>query len=256
MSEFLMQVWWLIPACVITVSYFIFVISNRIVRAQRRRIDEHRAAQESMGSNPINRTGLTPITPSQYAQYHLTTTGTSTGGTNIGIRTPGYQPAAPDLGEPEDFEGEFKGWRSYTIHMADRGKILLVGVRQAWESGELVAECGSPEHWVADGGTPAHCVSHLWAGRCSCGIYMMKALDRHSVIEALADWKTVLAQCSASGVVVEHEHGFRAERVRIDRLFVDDTCDPVLLDSLRTRYGCPVLSLQEHATPLLTGRLT
>lgn len=238
MSEFIGDWWWATPL-VVCGSYF-FIIA--IVNTGKVISNANREATKGMESN----TGNSPI---YYTGPSVTYTSTSAGGTFL-VTGPPYQPQpAPDLGEPEEFQGEFKGWRTFTVGFEDHAKLRLHGSAGVmWESGELEAYCR------ANGYDDPAIEAHLSKGTCTCGIYMTKALDRGHIVVALQQWQTVIAQCSASGLVVEHEHGFRAQRVRIDRLFVDDT-NPELLESLRKTYGCPVLSLQEHATPLLTGRL-
>ena len=220
---------------------------------------ERRKTEESLDRDTDQDTvavTVGPLTAPGTNTIYFTTSGTRTSGLVAPERPRLPQP----LPEPEHHDGPFTGWRIMHVSYDDHLRIRLTGMYDhVWESSELDATCEvsyrPPEALGSD-----HCRDHLRVGACSCGIYLnAKAPLGSDLYEALASSRKVLAQCEASGVVLEcedfpHAHGYRAEHVKLIRLFINDT-NPALMEYLRKTYEIPVLSLQEHATPLLKGRL-
>lgn len=119
-----------------------------------------------------------------------------------------------------------RGWRTYTIDAQGR----LKGSRAAWEAAEFVATCEYDQY--------ADVVSHLLngcpaRGHAGCGIYSHKVGPEYLKTDRqVCDTRgryagnypqtqvNVVAQCISSGVVVEHEHGYRAEKCRIEQMWL------------------------------------
>lgn len=106
---------------------------------------------------------------------------------------PKPQPATPV--ELEEFWSDEPviGWRQWRFD----GRFLY-GMRVMWPSAVLVARCGS--------------CSSLPGWGCSCGIYAAKSRDLLGA--------GIVGRVELEGMVIEHEHGYRAERARIIELFV------------------------------------
>ena len=115
-----------------------------------------------------------------------------------------------------------RGWRTYTIDAQGR----LKGSRVAWETAEFTATCEDDSTDV---------VTHLLNGcpypsHAGCGIYSHKVGPEYlkterpqctsQQYESPVSQINVVAQCISSGVVVEHEHGYRAERCRIEQMWL------------------------------------
>ena len=111
-----------------------------------------------------------------------------------------------------------RGWRKYTVN--ERGQ--LKGVRAVWETNSFEAKCNGKS-----------AVDHLlngcgWAPEC--GIYSHKYGPEYLKVERIIcsedsvfSTRTpveVVAQCISSGVVVEHKFGYRAEKCRIERMWL------------------------------------
>jgi hypothetical protein len=129
-----------------------------------------------------------------------------------------------------DFFGELTGWRKFAVR--DRGRLLVSAMHPIpWRSadpGEAVC--------IADHELVSHVCPDL---RCTCGFYAYKRHDdgvQHGQ-------GVVLAQVKLWGRVVEHVHGYRAERMRIAALFVKSGTASVR--ALTDRYQVPVTEGEE-----------
>lgn len=137
------------------------------------------------------------------------------------------QPEPPEPVAREDIElvtEDLTGWRVYYLDYDLPDGACLYGSRGTpWRTPELVAAC-TPTQWkgsligAIDGQQEQQeqAVRHLSVGGCHCGIYSYKSpqqITNHSI-------RNVIARCSNFGIVVEHEKGYRAERVRIDSLYL------------------------------------
>jgi hypothetical protein len=125
-----------------------------------------------------------------------------------------------------------RGWRTYT--MAADG--TLKGSRTSWPTAEMVAECPDWNHEDAIR-TPAVAQQHLATGVCprnevgyGCGIYshrtgpeyleFMRMSGHYPGYSNGAQPVKVAAQCISTGIVVEHEMGYRAEKCRIEQMWL------------------------------------
>jgi hypothetical protein len=98
----------------------------------------------------------------------------------------------------------------------------LKGVRAPWEGPELEAKCSvceEPPGWD-----------------CTCGIYAVKSTPRGHVVERKGE--AVWGRVELSGLVIEHEDGYRASHVRILELWTDGGAD--MREDLTLKYGVPV----------------
>lgn len=117
-------------------------------------------------------------------------------------RRPAWVPpvAVDELDEPQEYWSPepILAWRIWSWD----GRVLH-GFRTSWKESHLDAECATcpePPDW-------AH----------SCGIYATKHLARLGINRR--DRATVLGQVELSGLVIEHDLGYRASRARIVRLW-------------------------------------
>ena len=141
------------------------------------------------------------------------------------LPAPAAVPASPALKatEPPEVEPEelwspeaAVGWRAWRV--VDGG--VLHGMRQRWPSDELESRCSTcPE-------SPGY--------HCSCGIYAVK--ERWQLLSA-GFAATVVGRVELSGLVIEHERGYRAQRARIVELYAPDD---FVGRQLRAWYDCPV----------------
>jgi DNA-binding NarL/FixJ family response regulator len=81
---------------------------------------------------------------------------------------------------------------------------------------------GAESSWVVASCTLRDRPSHVApAENCSCGFYAMKTLE--GLLWEMLDWMSaedakVLGRIELAGKIIEHEHGYRAERARIAEL--------------------------------------
>lgn len=138
-----------------------------------------------------------------------------------------------------------EGWRQYGIMFDNDGFLVLHGVRAQWPAAELEATCAGWATFVGDVLTEQdRAPEHLLAGECSCGIYVARAAPE---LDYNRPWAVeVIARCSAWGVCVEYERGWRCQHVRVECLYVGGK-NPRLWDELAERYGVPVASLETLA---------
>lgn len=153
----------------------------------------------------------------------------------------------PDAIEP------IVGYRVWVYHFGERGAAELYplnsagpGPRPAAERWELAAT-----RWIeaACRVDPAH---EAPVEVCSCGFYAMRSVSRlleeaqplfHAPVQMVlprtrlwSDPGVVLGRVELAGKVIEHEHGFRAERARIAELIpIKGDEDPIA--RLATRLG-------------------
>jgi hypothetical protein len=111
-----------------------------------------------------------------------------------------------------------KAWRAWRWDGAE-----LYGVRQAWPGPDLVAEC-------------QHC-PEAPGFFCACGIYAVKSRSDLSGFGPLDRSGVVVGRVELTGVVIEHEKGYRAQRARIVDLSAPDVTMGM---ALKDRYGCVV----------------
>jgi hypothetical protein len=126
-----------------------------------------------------------------------------------------------------------RGWRTYTM-TADG---TLKGSRTSWPTAEMVAECSEP--WSPQQIPPQELAQqHLASGNCGigsvangCGIYSHKTGPEYLQFERMTHYKSpayqpdppavkVVAQCISTGIVVEHKMGYRAEKCRIEQMWL------------------------------------
>lgn len=163
----------------------------------------------------------------------------------------------------ENFDGVLRGWRLFKVVHDENGFAHLYGTfHQRWDSPVHTAECKSDSGdilatlSIAIAAKPIQksvtgdAATHLASGTCRCGVYLMKSLPADELAGTFTGSQVAVAQCVAWGTVVEHEHGWRAEHCRIERVFMSDQ-NPYLISQLRDRYGVPIESAQLHATALL-----
>lgn len=128
--------------------------------------------------------------------------------------------------------GAIKAYRVWEWGWDDDNRPTLKAVvwRTRWTGPVMVADC-VPENGTADGAVMKH---H--------GLYAAKDL-RTVLLESGYD-ADVVGEVALFGRVVEHEHGFRAEKAMIRRLVLLDGMDllehPTLDRDLAERYGCEV----------------
>lgn len=128
---------------------------------------------------------------------------------------PALQPKIEDAGIRV---GEFEGWRAWHLQ---RGFLQSVYKNTLWIPGKEVS--GRPDK-------PSEGV-HAWKTLELCLEY---GLSQSSV--------TVVGRVKLWGIVVEHEHGYRAEHVKIthfDYVLAEDPSFPedLMLEKLRRRYA-------------------
>jgi len=157
----------------------------------------------------------------------------------------------PDASEP------LAGYRMWTytlrpgriqLHSLSCGGGMSCGADATcgWGRGKIgttwaTASCRLGRHRRA--GVPAE--------NCSCGFYAMRTLDRlleeaplpfSFVIPDLdpdADEDMVLGRVELAGKVIEHEHGFRAEKARVAKLLPFEGAEPKVR-RLASRMGVPM----------------
>ena len=110
------------------------------------------------------------------------------------------------------------------------GKLHSLNDRGAWEPGEwTVAQCPIERHQAPHEG-------------CSCGLYAAKErnyalhLARRFLPGAAA---TVVGRVELAGKVIEHDHGYRAERARIAEVFTVEGAGE-WAEAVAARYSVPV----------------
>tara|TARA_Y100000034_G_C6858183_1_gene390270 strand:- start:1015 stop:1524 length:510 start_codon:yes stop_codon:yes gene_type:complete len=150
-----------------------------------------------------------------------------------------------------------EGWRRYEVRRL-KGDFFLTGMKIAWPTKTLVAEClrGEQRTW-GDEGTDLRRVeatehllwnkggehpAHTGPGH-SCGIYMLPSRDDLHCSEPSFGYFDAL--CSADGVIAEYEKGVRAQNVTIESLhllYVYHDADQTeqMLIAIAARYGVPI----------------
>jgi hypothetical protein len=96
---------------------------------------------------------------------------------------------------------EIEGWRVW----AWTGKILKGSFEHHWPTASMEADCvvcDEPPGWD-----------------CPCGIYAMKDLRD---VPSPRPGSAIIGKVALSGLVVEHEDGYRASHARITELWIDD----------------------------------
>ncbi len=113
-------------------------------------------------------------------------------------------------GDVTDVTDVVYGWRRYNLSWS-KGKWCLFGSWAKWESREKTASC-SVQGMHGDFQSVEH-------GRCQCGIYSLKDRDdlRRVPFRANVDALVVMW-----GTVREYQRGYRAEHVRIERLYIPE----------------------------------
>jgi hypothetical protein len=163
-------------------------------------------------------------------------------------------------GQAPDFIEPIVAYRAWRYSFDERGARLgaLGGAEEPWAGacgGWVTAACLSA--WSSFGPAVGPHVAPL--GGCSCGFYAVKAVDDaaelvmmdlvvHGLIASETyeaddvpsdDVGSVLGRVELAGKVIEHEHGFRAQRARVLELIPlgpDDT----RTDPLAHRLGVPL----------------
>lgn len=133
-------------------------------------------------------------------------------------------PLPPEPGLEEEFWSPevVRAWRVWTWDAE-----TLHGRWTAWLSETLTARCD-------------HC-EEVPGWQHPCGIYATK--DRLD-LWVFGHWRCavlVVGQVELSGLVIEHERGYRAEQARITHLWVDG--DAELAEALRDRYPGVVVTV-------------
>jgi hypothetical protein len=133
-----------------------------------------------------------------------------------------------------DYMAPLEGWRAFGL---TQGNAVLRSVVQKvpWpsvESGE--ACCLDPG--LGFGGHRHGAEEPCPKERCTCGFYAYKTREQ---AEHEGDQSLVLARVALWGVVVIHERGYRAARMRIEELFVPQGLDTAVA-ALMDRYPVPL----------------
>ena len=110
--------------------------------------------------------------------------------------------------------GEIKAWRAWNVEYRDGWWLRSTGVGGIWGSSIVTGSDGR--------GNSSGC-----AGDLSSGYYALK--DKDYLCSQFRDWADVYGEVLLWGNVVEHEHGYRAECMKIVSLF------PLNFRSLSTR---------------------
>jgi hypothetical protein len=163
-----------------------------------------RQEKRHIGEHPVM--VLTPLSKSAQIRRHaLPATVMPTG-----ERLPRHAEEEEEYWSP-DF---VTGWRRWTFD----GERLR-GMWQPWPGPTLEAECMSCEEVPGFG--------------CQCGIYAVKTAAHTRVFS----FGNILGKVELTGVVIEHEMGYRAGRATIVGLWAPDSSTADLLHSI---YKCPV----------------
>lgn len=168
------------------------------------------------------------------------------------------------------------------VWAVDGDDHTLVGARHVWAEPTFQAMCDSSTSWRAAGLLDAHRNGHIDARTltlelerlamdepsahkaphwdCQCGIYAAKDYDYLLTQAASYTLKGasvgVVGVVGLEGLVIEHEHAYRAEFARIHRLVVSTNLRGVALpaarpvldavaEGLRQRYGVPTITQRE-----------
>jgi hypothetical protein len=142
------------------------------------------------------------------------------------------------MNETPDFFSELTGWRKFAVR--DHSRVLVsANYPQPWagvdpgpaictiDTGTMYSFGPVPVHPVNE---PCPCLT------CSCGYYAYKSRDDAEQHHQ----GRVLARVQLWGRLVEHERGYRAERIRIAELFVLRDYPEVGRAGLAARYGVPI----------------
>lgn len=142
------------------------------------------------------------------------------------------------LYEPPTEEVLLRGVRLFTVE----GGMLQGYTRVVWQTAEMKAAC-------LRGSVKVPAAIHLRRGECSCGIYLVKdqfPWDYHNTREV-----TVIAQAHMWGYVLELEHGYRAENVRLEAMWLIPPRGGVpvggLAHDLSVKYGVPVEVIKDKS---------
>lgn len=166
------------------------------------------------------------------------------------------KPTPPDVDAIPEQDEVITSWRGFQINMKlviGAPPLLRGHYGQNWSGREYEAtcnegtlkECLTDEAWKRD--------KHEQHG---CGLYSMKDAWDNNVINS-----AVAAECTNLGIVTEYEHGYRAERTRIERLwlFTEEDSDPDIVQgyvaSLIKRYQVPVAFGTRNEFKKMTDRM-
>lgn len=117
----------------------------------------------------------------------------------------------------EDRSKLFRGIRSYHLFHDKQGFRLRGMYGVTWETSRLTATCGKSGLEGED-----KCRNHLREKKCSCGIY---ALYDNMSNQFWGYRTSVFGDVVGWGAIIHAENGWRAEHVRIDRLWIDHRCN-------------------------------
>ena len=112
--------------------------------------------------------------------------------------------------------GEIRAWRAWSVDYRDGWWLCSTGVCCVWGSSIVTGSDGR--------GNSSGC-----AGDLSSGYYALK--DKDYLLSQFRDWADVYGEVLLWGNVVEHEHGYRAECMKIVSLF------PLNLSNLSMRLS-------------------
>ena len=112
--------------------------------------------------------------------------------------------------------GEIRAWRAWNVLYRDGWWLSSTGIGGVWGSGIVTGSDGR--------GNSSGCTGNL-----SSGYYALK--DRDYLFSQLGGWADVYGEVLLWGNVVEHEHGYRAECMKIVSLF------PLNFSNLSTRLS-------------------
>ena len=121
--------------------------------------------------------------------------------------------------------GEIRAWRAWNVEYRDGWWLRSTGVGGIWGSSIVTGSDGR--------GNSSGC-----AGDLSSGYYALK--DKDYLCSQFRDWADVYGEVLLWGNVVEHEHGYRAECMKIVSLF------PLNLDNLSRRLGLAGLDVKKR----------
>jgi hypothetical protein len=147
--------------------------------------------------------------------------GASQAGADAGART---DPA----GDPDRialYAGTYTGWRSWGVD--SKGTLQSATASEIWPAGAaLEMRCTPAAHTIPQ-------------ADCSCGIYAFKT--RQDLEGSEYAQMPVHGRVALWGRVIEHEHGYRAQRAYPAQLWVAAHLPIGVVDQLRTKYGVPIV---------------
>lgn len=155
------------------------------------------------------------------------------GKTALGHLQPHVTSSQPEMVAVESFVGNFYGWRFFKIREGHLGAVMQTDIYKPGQK----AVCGG-----YNGFNFAHRSGEGHAAplkSCSCGYYAHHTLENLLTISGnYRGSGMVLGLVQASGRIIEHDTGFRAEYLTPVCLFFQPFTRPGLVRALRKEWGC------------------